>query len=55
MIAKHLLVSTNEPIKEIAYDLGFADTTAFHRAFKRSTGTTPQAYRTLQLAAAYPK
>jgi AraC-like DNA-binding protein len=32
-------------IKEIADRLGFSEVSAFHRAFKRWTGTTPGQYR----------
>ncbi len=31
-------------VSEIAFLLGFSDASAFHRAFRRWTGTTPQAY-----------
>ncbi len=39
------LAQTNEPIKELAYRIGFSEPSAFHRAFKRWTGMTPSEYR----------
>ncbi|MFJ7204682.1 AraC family transcriptional regulator [Streptomyces sp. NPDC098789] len=39
------LAEGREPIAELAARLGFSEDTAFHRAFRRWTGTTPGAYR----------
>jgi len=43
--AKKLLLSSNEPIKQIAAKLGFADDKYFMKVFKRLEGTTPSKYR----------
>jgi AraC-like DNA-binding protein len=42
------LADTTIAIKEIAQMVGFSDSTTFHRAFKRWTGTTPAEYRRLR-------
>jgi AraC-like DNA-binding protein len=39
------LAESRESIAEIAFVLGFSEVSAFHRAFKRWTGSTPGAYR----------
>lgn len=43
-IAKHLLRDKQRTIQEVAYEMGFSDASAFHRAFKRWTGLTPRSY-----------
>jgi AraC-like DNA-binding protein len=45
MEARRLLFHTNSSLKEIAFDLGFADASYFNRFFKRETGVTPAEYR----------
>jgi AraC-like DNA-binding protein len=43
--AKEELRRQDESIKEIAERLGYSETSAFHRAFKRWTGQTPTEFR----------
>lgn len=43
--AELLLITGDQPIKEIAYDLGYNDHSYFIRLFKKITGITPMAYR----------
>jgi AraC-like DNA-binding protein len=44
-IAIQRLTRSADAIRAIAYDVGFDDPTAFHRAFRHWTGSTPHAYR----------
>ena len=44
-MAKNLLLSTNRPIKEIAYECGIPDSNYFNKQFRRATGTSPSLYR----------
>ncbi|WP_148862292.1 AraC family transcriptional regulator [Marinobacter fonticola] len=44
-LAEDLLGNTELPIPEIAFRLGFSETTSFHRRFKNSAGITPGEYR----------
>jgi len=44
-LALRHLRESKESIAEISFLLGFSEVRAFHRAFKRWTGTTPGAYR----------
>jgi AraC family transcriptional regulator len=45
--AAQMLQSGTEPIAAIAVDCGFSDQSSFTRAFRRSFGTTPAAFRRL--------
>jgi AraC-like DNA-binding protein len=40
---------TQDPVRDIAALLGYRDVSSFSRAFRRWTGTTPRAYRSLSL------
>lgn len=44
-LARSYLADPRTSVSEIAYLLGFADTSSFTRAFKRWEGTSPSAYR----------
>lgn len=43
--AKHLLETTDQPIEDVARDVGYEDASAFRRLFKRRVGITPGHYR----------
>ena len=43
--AQTYLADTTLTIAEVTYLLGYSEPTAFHRAFRRWHGTTPQAFR----------
>ena len=46
MVVQHaLLVTTDQPILELAFDSGFHSASAFYAAFQRATGVTPLEYR----------
>lgn len=48
IVAKQRLSDGRLTIQETAFALGFSDTSTFHRAFKRATGTTPMKFREQQ-------
>ncbi|MEX2607717.1 MAG: AraC family transcriptional regulator [Kiritimatiellia bacterium] len=43
--ARHRLVTTLDPVKAIAYDIGYTNTENFCRSFKRATGLTAASFR----------
>lgn len=46
--AKMMLINTNMPIKEIAFELSFADEHYFSNMFKKLTGLSPKNYREMR-------
>jgi AraC-like DNA-binding protein len=44
-LAVRYLAEPDVAVCEVAYLLGFSESSAFHRAFKRWTGTTPSEFR----------
>jgi AraC family transcriptional activator of pobA len=48
--AKALLRLSSMNVSEIAYSLGFEDTSYFHRLFKKKTGVTPLKYRRMDFS-----
>jgi AraC-like DNA-binding protein len=49
ILAKQMIRNSSGSVQDIAFEMGFADTSSFHRAFKRWTGMTPRAYRSEQM------
>jgi AraC-like DNA-binding protein len=47
-IAKHMLASTTMDVSQIAAALDYAEASAFTRAFRRWSGTTPAVWRAQQ-------
>ena len=43
--AQLLLFTTDQPVKEVAWSMGFSDHSYFIRLFRKLTGITPQEYR----------
>jgi AraC-like DNA-binding protein len=50
-VATALLATTDRPLVDVAFLTGYADQTAFHRAFKRWTGRTPREVRRASMPA----
>jgi len=50
--ACRLLVTTRDPLKEVARRVGYADVAAFCRAFRRWTGHTPRTFHARAVAPA---
>jgi AraC-like DNA-binding protein len=47
-LAKQALMRSDHSLNDIAFRLGYSEQTSFGRAFKRSTGMTPQAFRSAE-------
>jgi len=47
LAAVELLVDTNQTVTDVAYELGYSDPAHFSRAFQRSAGASPRAFRDL--------
>jgi AraC-like DNA-binding protein len=47
-LAKQALLRSDHSLNDIAFRLGYSEQTSFGRAFKRSTGMTPQAFRSAE-------
>ncbi|MGL6034842.1 MAG: helix-turn-helix domain-containing protein, partial [Acinetobacter johnsonii] len=45
--AIHLLLNPGLTLEDVAQQVGFSETSTFHRAFKKWTGVTPGLYRQL--------
>ena len=43
--AKALLANATQSVTEIGLSLGFSETSSFTATFRKTTGTTPTAYR----------
>lgn len=43
--AKQILETTNDPIDDVAMNVGYGEPNSFRRLFKRTTGITPHQYR----------
>jgi AraC-like DNA-binding protein len=43
--AKDMLVNTDRPVVNIAYDLSYSETNYFSKTFKKKVGVTPTEYR----------
>ena len=43
--AKHLLLSTDRKVLDIAFECGFQNSVHFNKCFRRQTGMTPGEYR----------
>ncbi len=43
--AKHMLTHSDKKIRDIAEEVGYAETVSFNRIFKKATGVTPSEYR----------